>query len=817
MKSLIVLLFLLAGLPLWATIDAGGVVIAASPAGIFQEGELLRFTLKPEAGNNVRYTIRDWNGSKVAEGGWPVEGLTLSELPRGYYQIFLAGDKSFTNYASFGVVAKIPKRPANSDMYFALDSAQSWCGVGRPHNVRFPKNGFKLISEAARRSGVAWVRDRLTWRDMQPTLNEFRNYQYIPNGWLLGETGIKIANTYHDAPKWARRNSKDLPDDLRGTYRFAEKVAKAAKGCTEAWEFWNEEDAGFTVESAWDYAACLKAASLGFQKGNPKARILNGSFCKYPLRNYTQTVMDNDAAFYFDTFNFHTYDPIRNYPTIIVGLRKFLERNRVPDMPIWLTETGTNAPGMATEQSYYPKLKRYSHTQEIVVAEFIPKSQVIFQNLGVERNFFFVLSPYNEGAKDWGLLRKDYTAAAGYFAFANMVAELGKARILGELQLGDDVKAYLYRQPDGSQSIVIWTLSDVDTENNEDVDVSRSKVGEKEVHLNQPDGNYTVRNLFGTPDQAVARNGQLPLAIDRYPRYVHGLAGLKADIPAVFPGVSAKRETQADRTVVLRCDLSEDFTVNSNRSSADLKNESGKLTLFVCNLSDVEKKGTITVSGGRASGLPSEITIPPMGELQLPIDFTPEIPAEKFNGKMEFGGTFNGKAITRLSVPIFLFNRSVAAGFKRELKAIYNPERWRNNSSGTMRSEYDKKEKAIRFDVEFPAFVDRWIYPEFILKGNESLHGAKGVEFEIKTTPSMPKESVFMVVMDQKSEHDKSVLIRFPMPSAEWEKRIITFDEFVERPETVKMIRLGINPRVNKQSYWIRNLQIIYGNKESEK
>lgn len=128
-----------------------------------------------------------------------------------------------------------------------------------------------------------------------------------------------------------------------------------------------------------------------------------------------------------------------------------------------------------------------------------------------------------------------------------------------------------------------------------------------------------------------------------------------------------------------------------------------------------------------------------MGELQLPIDFTPEIPAEKFNGKMEFGGTFNGKAITRLSVPIFLFNRSVAAGFKRELKAIYNPERWRNNSSGTMRSEYDKKEKAIRFDVEFPAFVDRWIYPEFILKGNESLHGAKGVESRSKPLRPCPK------------------------------------------------------------------------------
>ena len=48
------------------------------------------------------------------------------------------------------------------------------------------------------------------------------------------------------------------------------------------------------------------------------------------------------------------------------------------------------------------------------------------------------------------------------------------------------------------------------------------------------------------------------------------------------------------------------------------------------------------------------------------------------------------------------------------------------------------------------------------------------------------------------------------MPSAEWEERIISFDEFVPNPENIEMIRLGVNPKSDRQSYWVRNLRVFY-------
>ena len=198
-----------------------------------------------------------------------------------------------------------------------------------------------------------------------------------------------------------------------------------------------------------------------------------------------------------------------------------------------------------------------------------------------------------------------------------------------------------------------------------------------------------------------------------------------------------------------------------------------------------------------------------MGKVELPLLFTPHIPEKEFHGRMEFSGTFNGKPVSRLHIPVFLFGESVASGKTMTLEAISDPKRWRNNSSGNMTAAYDEKEGAIRFDVEFPQHGDRWIYPEFILKPRESFRRARGVAFEIKTVPSMPKEAVFMAVMGREKEHGRAVFIRFPMPSAEWEERIISFDEFVPNPENIEMIRLGVNPKSDRQSYWVRNLRVF--------
>ena len=38
----------------------------------------------------------------------------------------------------------------------------------------------------------------------------------------------------------------------------------------------------------------------------------------------------------------------------------------------------------------------------------------------------------------------------------------------------------------------------------------------------------------------------------------------------------------------------------------------------------------------------------------------------------------------------------------------------------------------------------------------------------------------------------------------------MSFDEILPEPEKAKMIRIGLNPLVNQQTFWIRNLRVIY-------
>ncbi|UKI29565.1 MAG: hypothetical protein L6W00_15950 [Lentisphaeria bacterium] len=130
-----------------------------------------------------------------------------------------------------------------------------------------------------------------------------------------------------------------------------------------------------------------------------------------------------------------------------------------------------------------------------------------------------------------------------------------------------------------------------------------------------------------------------------------------------------------------------------------------------------------------------------------------------------------------------------------------------------MEIRFDPAEKAIRFDWKFTVHGDRgdrWVYPEYILRGGETLRNAAAVVFEIKTTPSIPREAVFMAVNDWTRQHGKTTYIWYHNPGPEWETRRVSFDEILPEPEKAKMIRIGLNPLVNQQTFWIRNLRVIY-------
>lgn len=358
-------------------VDVSWAVMPQAPSGVFLEKEPLVFSLRDGFRRNCSYRVADFTGKTVAEGTWPEDGkgaLTLSGLPRGYYTIRLSGsDCDYEDAASFGVVAE-PRRPS-PDMPYAMDSAHSWCAEPNAKNVRFPGNGMDRVIELARRSGVGYLRDRWSWSAIEPEPEiHGRYWHFVENARKLAAYGILTSVVYHDAPKWTKDTVADLPTDVLANYNFAKKSAADTRGCVGAWEFWNEEDAAFTNEPAWEYAAQLKAAALGYRSGNPEATVLNGAFCVMPWRKFVFTAMENDILDYIDALNLHTYNLTKKYSGWRAEVRRLLEQYDHPNLPIWITESNTTIPGDARKESYFPGLFSYTPSQEMVIAEFVPKA-----------------------------------------------------------------------------------------------------------------------------------------------------------------------------------------------------------------------------------------------------------------------------------------------------------------------------------------------------------------------------------------------------------------------------------------------------------
>ena len=378
--------------------DTAEVLVAAAPGAAFLQGEALEFTLKQPVVPPVEWTLRNWRNEVLRRESSNGGKLLLPPLPNGYYRLELSG---FTGSRSFAVVPDPGNRPADPDLFFALDSAQSW--LARPdNNPRRPENAFEVVSEVARRSGVQMVRDRMSWAETNPAPGRYEWTYYKTNAELLAKRGIALSGMYHDAPDWTRRNTC-LPVDLTATYTFAKSAAEAFRGQMTNWEFWNEQDHGFGIESAWDYAAAFKAASLGFRAGNPEATVAVGGFAITPLLPYTDTVMKNGASEYFDIFNVHTYRPLRDFSEILKDIRAHMKRHGMEGRPIWFTENGSGMEGAGSLESFLPGIKMHSPDQELLIAEYLQKMMITMQMLGVDRDFFFVLPPYSEygGNKDW--------------------------------------------------------------------------------------------------------------------------------------------------------------------------------------------------------------------------------------------------------------------------------------------------------------------------------------------------------------------------------------------------------------------------------
>ena len=600
------------------------------------------------------WMLLDWRGREIASGEWPEDGrLALAPLPPGYYYLAPAGSAERHSWRSFHVARRDPCR--NPDSPFAADSALSH-RAGAFDCPWYGGDTFRVVCELMRKCGIVQTRERMAWNGMNPAPGVYDYGRRLANVAHLRANGLVTTGIFAGTPAHAGGEvpgKRHLPSDLFALWTLMTNAVPTFGDAYNAWGFWNEPDLQMVPEPVWEYVAAFKVFALAVREADPAKPVLLGALADVPDPDFGGCLAANEFQKYADIFNIHTYLEPARLPGWNDALRAFLAQCGRPDWAVWLTEFGTNLEGDSTEDGSRPGLKAHSPEQEMVVAEWYPKAAIIAQMLGIDRSWMFLgFGCYNErgGRKDWGTMRRDGSVKPVHAAISALTGELGDARPLGEVKVGDGIRAFLYEhsqpqmptnpnthKPKHPQTLVFWSVSEVDTATQGPVRPQGSLERHFSIRLNpsspaarasgealSPDLNFSIlskpsrpaarasgeatalADLTGSPlpPPSPLPDGSLPLVAERYPQYLTGDLGLVPDIPAAPRGRAIRYEAAPgeDLSVVVRPKLSEaDFEIAGHKSRAELVAESGAISVELWNFSGAAKRGRLVVEDGKTN------------------------------------------------------------------------------------------------------------------------------------------------------------------------------------------------------------------------
>jgi len=780
---------------LWVSATLCGASLETpAPGTVWLVGEAPRFSLR-----NVQrpapyaWSVRNWKGVVVASGEASAAAFQIPPQKPGYYLLEVEDAQR-----SFAVVEDPARLPDTPDMPFACDT----------HMWGFDSNRNRG-AEVVRRLGVRMVREGTYWRQNSPE----SEIDFIGFGDTLsafGARGIRGLSDVNSVPGWAKsseagaNSSYNIADDLMSVYRFGRDQAEYFRGYAPEWQFANEVDTG--ICGAWSYAAALKAFALGTRSVDPKAVIVNAGCARTPLTPFNDACFENDAQAYFDVFAFHSYDGINSYRSRVDKVFKKLAQYGV-EAPVYITELGTRSlEGAAEEPSVVKGFREHSWKQKMTMAEFIPKSQMTMQELGINKSFFFLCFPYAEenGSKIFGLLHRDYSVKPAFVSYAAMIRALAGKRCLGRMNSIPGVTVILYEETDGHRTIAYWA--------NSVADGMPEVVEARPLTLEVPAGVYEGADAMGAPCQITTKNGKLELKAEAMCQYLYGLpVNITPDVPARLRKTGARRPVEEER-VVFQMMLSPDFNILGGVASLAGSAPEGAAVFTVWNFSNQPMRGNVSFSGAKVSGVPSEIRVAPMDKIVIPVRLTPLFKTGKYRTLMRVTGIFNDRKTSALAVPFLQTEQLRQNARMGPVSGAMNPGAWRENTSGKLTISFDKRENALIFRTEFDHKAGEWVYPEYRLNlPAESAKDAYGISFEWQVDPAERKDQIFMFCPDTVHEVGENYYLAIPPPvDAKWHQVVIPFAGL--NGEELKMFKIGVNGRSDRDvtTYKIRNLQYVF-------
>lgn len=204
-----------------------------------------------------------------------------------------------------------------------------------------PEEIGKVAAEAGDKLGAGWWRIRGGWSRVP---DKARADKIKAGLRVLPAHGIRSV-AYFNGQGWKSgmrtgTPRANLPVDLRDAYVMARKLGRTYAGMLDAWEIENEPELIYVAENPENYAAYLKAMSLGFRAGaeqalgwRPPSTVQRAPSTAHrrplvlmapmglPPGPYFQALLDNGLLSYTDGFNFHSY----GYAADFTGVYRMFE------------------------------------------------------------------------------------------------------------------------------------------------------------------------------------------------------------------------------------------------------------------------------------------------------------------------------------------------------------------------------------------------------------------------------------------------------------------------------------------------------------
>jgi hypothetical protein len=778
--SWIVALLLIVAIPAPAADSAARLVPAAHtnhPGNIFLAGEDVRVPLA--GGEASVWRVCDYDDHELASvrivGGF----AALGRLPVGFYRL---REDGHSNWVSCAVLSPLTV-PTPLSSPIALDVAMAWF---------YPTERMNDVSSLCALAGVNWVRDRLTWAELEPSEGRWtKTNRYDDSALAQSRAGLQVLQVMHSSPPWANPKASRFPLDLRHAYRFHREIAQRWRGQVRAFEPWNEADIPmFGGHTGSEMATMQKASYLGLKAGNPEMIACLNVFA---LHNRLQLadLNENRAWPYFDRFDLHHYAPFEDYPKLYADFRAV-----AAGKPLWVTECALPVKWVGDEL-----LKEPSDADLRVQAERIAKTFACSLHEGSAMTFYFMLPHYVEGQTQFGLLRPDLTPRPAYVALAAVGRLLADAQPLGRWHGGPDaVQAFLFRaKPDGRNAnvLVAWSTNGA-------VNFSLPSSPEAvfdHVGRTQPVAptlalaSAPVFAMF--PDEAVTQMRLQPPVkpLDRLPG-----ERCPVVIQAVWP---------EERIVLSR---------SAYRLSSE-KRES--IPLFVYNFSDKPVSGRlrVTVPRGWQTSVFQELEIAPQSraELQLELDCRKGM-ARAFE-TVRVNGSFGAAGESVLSMRVAPDPNLLGRQSGIAIAEADEASRWQPTISGGGRCRIVPGKGEVIIDAE-PVGADKWIYPMITLAPQQRPPaGTAGLAF---TLALLEGEGTFRALLEEKNGSTYMIDLLTQPEAGKTVEGVAMFEDAVlgagwSRPDPngrfdsdgIISIKIGCNTPAAKVKFSLKNLRWI--------